>query len=39
MSGLKSITLIAGLVCVEPLGGGSVWGFVGVLVVLDPAHG
>lgn len=38
MSGMKSITLIAGLVCMEPHGGGAVWGFVEVLVVLDSAH-
>lgn len=31
MSGLKSITLIAGLVCVEPHGGGAVWGLLGFL--------
>ena len=38
MSGLKSITVIAGPVYVEPHGGGAVWGFVGILVVLDSAH-
>lgn len=31
MSGMKSITLIAGLVCVEPHGGGAVWGLLGFL--------
>lgn len=31
VSGLKSITLIAGLVCVEPHGGGAVWGLLGFL--------
>lgn len=31
VSGLKSITLIAGLVCVEPHGGGAVWGMLGFL--------
>lgn len=31
MSGLKSIMLIVGLVCVEPHGGGAVWGLSGFL--------
>lgn len=31
MSELKSITLIADLVCVEPHGGGAAWGVLGFL--------